>query len=262
MSLRKIYAIVLQEIYITRHSFEVIMDLGFFSLVSTIVFGFVAVWLAGSASRESALYLLIGLNFWNIVTVVSYSVAVGSLWNIWSRSLNTLFVSPISMKEYMMAHVISAAIKAFIIVGTTLLITSALFKFNMFSLGWTNISLMFINLFIFACSVGFATLGLIFRFGTRIQALAWSIASLFQPLTAALYPVKVLPPALQSFAYLLPPTYVFEAAREYFKSGNIHWDLYGISFVVNILYLVISLAIFWVLFSQSKETGQFAKNES
>jgi len=261
MSPRKILSIVMQEIYLSRRSLEVIIDLGFFSIISTIVFGFVAVWLAGTGNKQSALYILVGLNFWNIVSISSYSIAVGTLWNIWSRSLTSVFVAPVSMKEYMAAHVLSALLKTAVIVVITSMIIVFVFKFNIFSLGLINWMLIFFNLFLFACSVGFTTLGLILRYGTRIQALAWSVSSLFQPLTAALYPINVLPPPLQTVAYALPPTYVFEATRVYINSSIIRFDLYLTSFVLNIVYLTLSLSFFWFLFNKSKETGQFAKNE-
>lgn len=105
-------------------------------------------------------------------------------------------------------------------------------------------------------------LGLIFRFGTRIQAFAWGLLPLFQPLTAAFFPVSVLPQPLRSIAYLFPPTYVFEAARASLASPTIRWDLLGISAGENLFYLILALWFFTVMFKKSKDSGQFARNEA
>src|SRR5439155_19730330 len=121
--------------------------------------------------------------------------------------------------------------------------------------------LCFLDLSIFAWSLGLVLLGLIFRSGTRIQALAWGLIFLFEPLTAALFPVAILPPALQTVAYLLPPTYVFEAARAALVDPTVDGRLFAIALVENLTYLGLAGLIFQFLFRRSRETGQFARNE-
>ena len=85
---------------------------------------------------------------------------------------------------------------------------------------------------------------------------------MFQPLTAALYPVSVLPSPLKEMAYIFPPTYIFEAARASFGSAVIRWDLIGTAFVINIVYFVLGVLFFRLMFKKSRESGQFARNES
>jgi ABC-2 type transport system permease protein len=98
-------------------------------------------------------------------------------------------------------------------------------------------------------------------FGTRIQALAWGLIFLFQPVSAAFFPVEILPPFLKVVAYALPITYVFEAARKALEDSSVDWQLFLISFVLNVIYFLGSLWIFKKMFERSKETGQFARNE-
>ena len=45
------------------------------------------------------------------------------------------------------------------------------------------------------------------------ESLAWTLMFLLMPLTCVYYPVAVLPDWLQSVAWALPPTYVFEGMR-------------------------------------------------
>src|SRR5581483_4141965 len=122
------------------------------------------------------------------------------------------------------AQMISGAVKALILFGLVAVIAAALFGFNLASMGPINLALSFANLLWFAYSIGLFTLGIILRLGTRIQALAWGLVLIFQPLTAAFYPLSVMPPVLQSIARALPPTYVFEAARSGLSSPEVHLD--------------------------------------
>jgi len=127
--------------------------------------------------------------------------------------------------------------------------------------GTANLVLFFINLSLFAWALGIVLLGLIFRFGTRIQAVAWGVIFLFQPLTATYFPVTVLPPFLRAIAYMLPPTYVFEAARQALHQAGINWKYMTIAFGLNIIYGLLAVSLFKLLFKKSRQTGQFARND-
>ncbi len=261
MRLHRIKAILLQEYFITRRSLEVIMDLFFFSIISVIVFGFISAFLAGSASAATAQSLLLGMILWEIIRITQYSMSVGALWNIWSRNLSNMFIAPLSLAEYMLAHMLSGTAKALLAFAGMWLIASYIFGFNILSLGPVNLTLFFANLTLFSWSTGIIILGVIFRYGTRIQALAWGLIFLFQPLTAAFFPVSVLPPALQTIAYLFPPTYVFEAARAALINPSVDWGMAGLALAENIVYFALSLQLFSFMFRKSKQTGQFARNE-
>jgi ABC-2 type transport system permease protein len=165
------------------------------------------------------------------------------------------------MLEYVLAQMVSAAVKALLLFCLVALIAAALFDFNLFSMGPGTLALAFVNLLWFAYSIGLFILGIIFRLGTRIQALAWGLVLIFQPLTAAFYPLSVMPPALQSVARLFPPTYVFEAARAALSTPEVNWDWVGVAALENAIYFVLSVWFFQYMFRRSRETGQFARNE-
>ena len=261
MSISRIKGILLQELYITKRSLEVIMDLFFFSFVFVIVFGFVSIFLTNNVSTAAAKFLLLGILLWEIIRITQYSMSVGALWNVWSHNLSNMFVAPISLKEYMLSHIISGAVKALVIFCGLSILAANLFELNILDVGLGNLALYFVNLTIFSWSIGIAILGIIFRFGTRIQALAWGLVYIFQPLTAAFFPVEILPPFLQTIAYTLPPTYVFEAARQNLTNPEINWNFFIVAFIINIFYLVVAIWFFNLMFKQSKDAGQFARLE-
>lgn len=261
MSIRRIGAILLQEFYITKRSIEVLIDLFFFSTITVIVFGFVSLFLTGTIKSASALYLILGMILWEVIRVNQYSISVGALWNIWSRNLSNLFVAPLTLREYIFALMLSAVLKGGLVFAIVSLIAALAFNFNILSLGIGNLIIFFINLTIFSWTIGLLLLGLIFVYGTRIQALAWGSIFLFQPLSASFFPASFLPNYLQPIAFLIPATHVFEAARAALTNSSINWNLFTISFVENAIYFILALIIFNWMFSFSKKTGQFARNE-
>ena len=261
MNAYRIMAVLLQELYITKRSLEVILDLFFFSVMTIVVFGFVSLFLTGRVTGAAGHYLILGLILWEIIRVNQYSISVGAMWNVWSRNLTNMFVSPLSIKEYFAAHMISGVVKTFLIFVIISLISLVFFDYNIFELGPLNLFFFFCNLIIFYWTIGIALLGVIFRFGTRIQALAWGSIFIFQPLVASFFPVNVLPAFLQKIAFALPPTYVFEAARAALSDPVFNWKFTLISLGLNTFYFLLSIWFFNYMFRRSKETGQFARLE-
>ena len=261
MRIERIAAILLQELFITKRSLEVIVDLFFMSLMTVIVFWFVSRFLVGALNANTGLYLILGMVLWEVVRVNQYSLSVGSLWNIWSRNLSNMFIAPLSVTEYVAAQMLSGLIKTFVTFGMICTIAAYGFHFNVLRLGLLNLVLFFANLTVFAWAVGLALLGVIFLAGTRIQALAWGFIFLFQPLTAAFYPVSVLPPALRQIAYALPPTFVFEAARQALSHAAVNWPYAAAASAENLAYFAAAVLAFNLMFARSRKTGQFARNE-
>ncbi len=261
MNIRRIKAIIWQEFFVLRRSGEVIADIIIFPLTNVAVFGFLSLYL--SAENELAGHTVIfGMLLWNVIWIVEYSITLGSLWNIWTRNLTNLFIAPLALTEYIFAHTLSGILKSLIVLFVSGVLSIYVFDFNVFSIGFPALALTLINFSIFAYSLGIFILGMIFWFGLRIQAAAWSAVGLFQPLCAALYPLDVLPVLLQKVAILFPATYTFEAARYALTNdGAIAWNLFSIAFAENIVYAVGCTALFVLMYNKSRDSGQFARNE-
>jgi ABC-2 type transport system permease protein len=262
MQFRHIKGLLIQEFFVTIRSYEVILDIFVLPSMLVVVFGFLANYLSGTTNPLIAHSLLTGMLFWQIIFVVQYSVSVSSLWNIWSRNLSNMFIAPMTLPEYIIAQIISATFKAISIFVPTSLLAIPIFHFNIYTLGFANLFFFSLCLAIFAVSFGLIVLGLIFRFGTRIQAFAWGLLPILQPIAAVFYPVQVLPAFLQPICYALPPTYIFEAIRATIAHPGIQWQSIGISFALDIVYFLFSLWFFNYMFNKSKEKGQFARLES
>jgi ABC-2 type transport system permease protein len=261
LSVARIKAVLLQEFYITLRSVEVMVDLPFWSIMTALVFGFVTRFLGTVMDPTVAQYLYVGTLLWEIMRVTQYSMSLSVLWNVWSHNFSNMFITPLSMPEYVLAQMVSGAVKAVVLFAAVAGLAAALFDVNLFVIGLPNLALLFLNLLWFGYSIGLLILGVIFRLGTRIQALAWGLLLIFQPLTAAYYPLAVLPAPLQAIARLLPPTYVFEAARAGLADPSIRWSDMTIAALENLIYFVLSLAFFQDMYRRSRLNGQFARNE-
>ena len=80
---------------------------------------------------------------------------------------------------------------------------------------------------------------------------------LFQPLVCAVYPLNVLPPALQVVAGLLPPTHVFEAARAA-AAGTPDPTELVIGFVGSLVALLGALTYYLSSLAYAREHGRLA----
>jgi ABC-2 type transport system permease protein len=261
VSPERVKAVLLQELYITARSMEVIVDLPFWSLMTVVVFGFVTKFLSSVMNPTVAQYLYLGTLMWEIIRITQYSMSLGALWNVWSHNFSNMFITPLSMPEYILAQIVSAAVKAVVLFSVVTLVAAVLFDFNVLRMGFVNLALLFLNLLCFGYSMGLLILGIILRLGTRIQALAWGLVLVFQPLTAAYYPLSVMPPPLQAVARLFPPTYVFEAARASLEDPVIQWSNIAAAAIENGVYFAVSIYFFNFMYRRSRETGQFARNE-
>ncbi len=147
----------------------------------------------------------------------------------------------------------------------TFLVTSLLgfvfYKLNIFSFGIVLL-LYILNCLLFAWAAGMFILGLIIRYGTGIQSLAWGLIFLVQPIAAVFFPLEVLPDAIRLISPVFPVTYVFEAAREQLFSGTTNFQHLLLAFVMNFVFIAASYLFMQMMFSVSKRRGSFVRMEN
>lgn len=261
MNLRRINTIILHSWYHLSHSLETVIDLFWYSTIQIIVFGFVALYFNESGNSQATIILL-GLFFWEIVQVGQYSISIGALWEIWSRSFSNLFITPLTLTEFLIGQMISGFIKSIAVFVLMAIVGIVFYNFSVFNLGLLVLSISFLELLVFSWAAGLFILGIIFRYGRSIQSLAWSLIFLIQPISAVFYPVDVLPKTLQKIAFTIPTTYIFEVIRLKFASGRVEWNYLAIATILNLVYFVLSFWYIQLMFNRSKETGDFARMES
>ncbi|MGB6291300.1 MAG: ABC transporter permease, partial [Desulfobulbales bacterium] len=132
------------------------------------------------------------------------------------------------------------------------------YRFNLLSAG-PGLVLFLGNLLLFGWAVGLFTMALIFRYGRAAEALIWGVPFLIQPFSAVFYPVSVLPFWLQKVAYLLPSTYVFEGMRQVLATGVVDVSMLGISFGLNLVYLLLGSLYFSWMLRKVREMGYLSR---
>lgn len=242
MKIHRIYAIVLRYLFLFRRSFDRLTDAFYWPTIDLLVWGLTSTYLRSFASDSSAIMLIIvsGILLWLVTWRAQYEISVGLLEDLWNQNLINIFVSPLKFSEWIIAFLITGIIKAIVSVIFASGVAYVLYKVHIFSYGYYLLP-FFLSLMLTGWAIGFFVSGLILRFGTRIQTLAWSFVALFSPFAAIYYPVSVLPDWAQKVASLIPISYIFEGSREIINTGSM--DIYKliISLILNVIYLVFSV---------------------
>lgn len=260
MSIQRIKISTLHTWYHFLHSMETWVDLFWNSVLQMIVFSFIAVVFSGGGNELFATYMLTGMILWNVIWSGQYGITIGVMWEIWSHSLSSLFITPLTLEEFLIGQGISSAVKAVISMVLTAIVGQIIFGFSIFTLGWPLV-LYFIELLVFGWAAGMIVLSLILRMGTDVQSLSWSIVFLVQPFGAVFYPVSILPSQIQWVAFGLPTTYFFETIRGQLKDGSINTQYILIGTVLNVVYFIGSYLILRTTYIASKRSGAFARLE-
>ena len=202
--------------------------------------------------------LMLGYIFCEIVRVAQYSVSVSLLWEIWAKSFSSLFITPLTLAEMMTGQMISAIAKTLFIFVLTSGMSAFFFHFSVFDLGPMLLVYAAILTW-FAFAVGFLVTGLLFRYGTDLQSMAWSLIYILQPISAVFYPVEAIPESVRWLAYTSPVTYVMESSRQQLSTGSVAWGSLGIAFGLSTIYFIASWYYMDMMYTHSKRTGSFAR---
>jgi ABC-2 type transport system permease protein len=242
------------------------MEVFYWPLLDLVVWGFISVYLTEHrGSLPGFITFFIGaLILWDILFRSQQGISVSFLEDMWSRNLLNVFVSPLSPAEYIVSLLFLSLIKLLLTSTVMVALAWLLYSFNIFVLGMALIPLV-ANLIVMGWAVGIVTTALIMRFGQEAEVLAWGLALLFQPVSAVFYPVEVLPEALKKIAFLIPSAHVFEGMRKVIIGagggapvGFPTEELLRAG-ILNIIYILLSIAYFRWNFRKVKEKGLLAK---
>jgi ABC-2 type transport system permease protein len=255
-SAARIGAVILRHFYLLRASGPRLLELIYWPLVQMLVWGFMQTWLLQQrGAMASAAGTLIGaILLWDILIRGQQGLSVSFLEEMWSRNIANLFISPLRPGEFLVALMAMSVIRLLVGVFPVTLLAIWFFGFNLWGLGF-GLAAFFANLLLAAWAAGALVSGLIIRNGLGAEGLAWTLMFLLLPFCAVFYPVEVLPPALQWFAWVLPPTYVFEGMRALIIDGVFRADLMLWAFAINILLICAASVAFFRLVDKAREAG-------
>jgi ABC-2 type transport system permease protein len=258
----RINAIILRHAYEVRHNGNHLANMVYWPVVNIVVWGFFTIYLRrGDNLRPGLVSCLLGaVILWGLFNAFQRDMAVGFLDELWSRNLINLFASPLSISEYLTGLITINLIKATVGMVAEALIAWIFYQYNLFPMLPAFIPFI-LNLALFALAVGIAVTGLIFRYTTKFQTMAWSIAGLLMPLSCVFYPLKALPGFLRPVAWLLPTTHSFEGMRQAIEHGEFSPFHFKMGLALNLVYFVLAALFFRRMFESARSRGLLVKLE-
>ena len=256
VSVRRIGAMVLRYWYLLRSSWPRIVDLIYWPAVQMLMWGFLQTYLAGQASLYArAAGVLVGaVMLWDILFRGQLGFSISFLEEMYARNLGNLMMSPLRPAEFVAALMIQSVIRLSIGMVPVSLLAIAFFGFNLWGLGLA-LAVFFLNLLLTSWAIGILVAGILLRHGLGAENMAWSFMFLFLPLTCVYYPVEVLPSWLQFFAWMLPPTYVFEGMRALMIQHVFRSDLMLEAFGLNAVLFAGGVAGFLLFLKSARREG-------
>ena len=256
MKLHRINALVARYFYFFLKSLDRLTDSIYWPVLDIVLWGLTSMWISGEQARvpHLAMIILTGVVFWQIVWRGSYEISVNLLEEFWNDNLMNLFSTPLTKWEWVFAVMTVGAIKLFFTIVVGVGAVWLLYSMNILLIGWMLLPCLML-LLMSGWFIGFLSAALIVRYGERIQTLAWVMGFALAPFSAVYYPVEVLPPWAQLVAWSLPTTYVFEGMREVLLKGTFPIGALGVSALLVIVYLALSLFLFSCMFEKRREIG-------
>lgn len=261
MGMHRVWALFIRHLYVIRRNPMRVAELVYWPLLDLLIWGFLSVFLSkvGTGALPNFLaFFLGGLILWDLLFRAQQGVSIAYLEEVWSRNLLNLFVSPLSVGEFLSATILVSLAKLSISTVLMSMFAVAFYQFNVLILGWSLLPFI-LGLLLMGWALGITTTAIVLRFGQGAESLAWVLAYLFQPLSAVFYPVSVLPAALRQVALLLPSTHVFEGMRAVISTGHIPLNHLVWTFGLDALYGVLAIAFFYQTFAVVKDRGLLAK---
>jgi len=258
----RIKAVILRHAYEVYHNANHLTYMVYWPIVNILVWGFFTLYLRhGDRLQPGVINCLLGaVILWGLFNAFQRDMAVGFLEELWSRNLVSLFASPLNVREYVTGLLLITLAKAMIGLIVESLIAWLFYHYNIFPMLLTLIPFI-LNLALFALAIGIVISGLIFRYTTRFQAMAWSFAGILMPLSCVFYPLSSLPRILRPLASILPTTHSFEGIREAIAGGGFSHLHFTCGLALNIIYFVIAIVLFRSLFEAARARGLLVKME-
>jgi len=260
MRWHRINGLMMRHLYLYKRSVPRLMDIFYWPVMELLLWGFISAFISKlNVGGFNAVTVLLGaVIFWDLLSQSQRAVSVAFLEEVWERNFLNIFVTPLRVSEFLASTFILAAVRIVLVGAVMAAIAFFFYRFNLLTFGFTLIPFM-LNLLVFGSVLGLFTTAIILRYGTSAQVLAFGFIMLIQPFTAVFYPVSILPPVIQSLAYLLPSTYVFEGMRAVIATGQFSYPLFMGALGTNVVYAIVITWFFYRMFAYVKRTGKLLK---
>ena len=221
-------AVARRHAYVLLRSPHRLFDVTLWPLVDVLLFGALATYVVGRHTRAAcaAGYLIAGIVLWHVVYQSQIAVSTGFLEETWSRNLLNLMVTPIREVEYVARRRAVRHVQARARCRRARARRARLLSFDVSTLGFGLVPIAAVLLLV-GWTIALFVIGVVLRFGTGAEALAWGVMFVVMPLSGVFYPVDALPDRAAAVALALPTTHAFAALRGLVDGHGLDWSQLG-----------------------------------
>ena len=254
-SIGRVKALVLRYLYLLRSSWPRIIEIAYWPTMQMIIWGFVSQHFSSSSPELTAGGILISVVLvWDCLFRSHISYTLSFLEELWSRNLGNLFVAPLRPVELIAGLATISNDRTLIGMIPAALLAIPFFDVSVFDMGLPLLGFFF-NLVLTGWAISQLVTGILIRYGLGAESLTWVLPFLIAPFSCIYYPLSTLPEWMQSIAVFIPTTYVFEGMRNLLIEGVFVESLMVKGFLLNFLYLVIGLFVFFISFQAARKHG-------
>ncbi len=259
MNKNHIIAIVFRNLYVWIRELDRVFDAFWWAFFDVVIWGLMSTYFAGTFTSANIVgQLLTGVILWAVLARSQWEVSASMLIESWEKNLINIFTSPLTIAEFLTATILLGIGKLLIIFFFMSALVFVFYQFNIFVMSWWILPIL-TSLFLTSVWLALFINALIIRWGKSVMAFAWTLSLLINPVSAVVYPLSALPPALQTVARFVPSSYVFESMRSLLSTGTVDPSLLLTSFFLNGVYLAVSVVFFLFMFDRARRYGLLIK---
>ncbi len=253
--MHRIFAVALRYWYMLYRSYDRLADIFFYPIVDLAMWGLGSQYIRNQIQDYTYIAMVLsGLLMWIIVWRAQHEIIVSVLHEYWDGNLVNLFVSPLSVTEWLASVMFFSLFKILLSFAFACAFTQYVYGVNLIGIG-PSFFFMVLILVLTGWALGTLISAGLFIVGTKAQGLPFSIAAFLSPFAAIVYPVSALPNWAQSLAFYIPSTHVFEVMR--FTILGIQSQSYSLAvgFFLASIYFIISIWILKLAFKAALSRG-------
>jgi ABC-2 type transport system permease protein len=252
----RVWAMLLRYLYLLRSSWPRTLELLYWPTLQMLIWGFMSQFLYVNSSYVFRAFgvLLAAVMLWDVLFRGQLGLSMSFLEEMWARNLGHLFVTPLRPYEWVLSLLSMSIIRVVLGLAPAALLAIPLYHYSIFAMGLPLIA-FFAVLLMMGWALGLAICGLILRQGMGAEGLAWTVVFTLSPISCVYYPVSTLPHWLQHAAWALPSTYAFEGMRAVLFSGIFRTDYFFTALLLNVIYLGLGAAAFFVSLHDARRRG-------
>ncbi len=244
-SLQRMRGVFRRHFYLWARNPEYFFDTFWQPVVDVLIWGFITHYFSTARAEMAPLmsFFLGGVVLFAVLRRGQHEITFSFMEEAWSRNLQNILMTPVTMAEYFSASIVFGMLKLVIELALMGFLLAALFHFNVLVLGLSIVPFA-LGLLLTGWAIGLVVNALIIYFGRGLVALSWIIVFVLQPFACVFYPVSALPTWAQPLAKCFPATWIFEGMRAVLANHTYPWRAFVYSLVLNGVYLTAGALIF------------------